>query len=260
MKAIEITWKDSFASGYTDVFPVETFAQDAKGADCVHLVRGPQQGKHIARCNLCVSGLRAVLDYSAFRDFNKRRGMELGRMELRFSTKRRTHVGEVRWNDRLVGPSDASVITRETQEGSIGDVVAHQREAWAQQLLRPGQARFRDALDRVYAARCCVSRCTVTWAIDAAHIQPYAEKRSNSATNGLLLRSDLHALFDAHHLAIEPSSRRVFVSDEAREWRDYRALHGKKLASPAPGFEKFAPPASAFVARWKMFKTRMGDK
>jgi HNH endonuclease len=58
-------------------------------------------------------------------------------------------------------------------------------------------------------------------------------------TNGLLLRSDLHALFDAGQLAVHLKSRVVYFAEEARALTEYDSLHGvQKLRGPQPGYEK----------------------
>jgi hypothetical protein len=96
-------------------------------------------------------------------------------------------------------------------------------------------------------------------AIDAAHITPYKDKQSNNAANGLLLRSDLHALFDGNQLAVHPTSRFVHFSPEARERDECRAIHGRqRLRRPQPGFEQHAPQTSAFRSRCKLFVREHG--
>ena len=72
--------------------------------------------------------------------------------------------------------------------------------------------------------------------LEAAHIQPYSDEGPHEIKNGLLLRSDLHRLFDAHFLTIDPDDRRILVSSRIREvWengREYYVLHGKNLRAP----------------------------
>ncbi len=72
--------------------------------------------------------------------------------------------------------------------------------------------------------------------LEAAHIRPYGKGGEHELTNGLLLRSDVHKLFDSGYITVEPEERTVIVSRRIREefenGRDYYALHGKKIASP----------------------------
>lgn len=63
---------------------------------------------------------------------------------------------------------------------------------------RPHQKRFRDKITMVYKKKCAVSGSDLNIVLQAAHIQPYQGWESNAVQNGILLRSDLHLLFDAH--------------------------------------------------------------
>jgi putative restriction endonuclease len=101
----------------------------------------------------------------------------------------------------------------------------------------------------------------VSWALEASHIGPYKDSHSDSPSNGLLLRRDLHALFDSGHLAVDLRSRRIYLSSEAQEWEDYATLHGTVLlASPQPGFEKDAPNSAALRRRWQRFKKQSASE
>jgi putative restriction endonuclease len=121
---------------------------------------------------------------------------------------------------------------------------------------RPGQIKFRRTLKSVYGNKCCISDCTVAEALDGAHIDPYEGPRSNHQQNGLLLRRDLHALFDAGLLAIEPESRLVYLAPDPCDWAGYRPWHGKKLLSNPLGGEANAPANAALLRRWTKFVER----
>jgi len=72
-------------------------------------------------------------------------------------------------------------------------------------------------------------------ALDAAHIRPYGEGGEHSVANGLLLRRDIHCLFDLGYVTVTPdhkfqvSSR---IREEFENGRDYYALQGKPLTLP----------------------------
>ena len=68
---------------------------------------------------------------------------------------------------------------------------------------RIGQQRFRTELFEAYTGRCAVSGCNVDEALEAAHIENYSGPKSQVASNGILLRRDLHSLFDAHLISFE---------------------------------------------------------
>ncbi|MEZ0198617.1 HNH endonuclease, partial [Pseudomonas qingdaonensis] len=61
---------------------------------------------------------------------------------------------------------------------------------------RQGQGAFRSGLLTAYEGRCTITDCKVTQVLEAAHITPYLGPKTNNISNGLLLRSDLHTLWD----------------------------------------------------------------
>jgi putative restriction endonuclease len=65
-------------------------------------------------------------------------------------------------------------------------------------LIRPrlGQGAFRVAVTDAYQRRCTVTGERTLPALDTAHIRPYSEGGEHSVSNGLLLRRDIHCLFD----------------------------------------------------------------
>lgn len=97
---------------------------------------------------------------------------------------------------------------------------------------RQGQKEFRDALLVAYADRCAISNYFTTDLLDACHIYPAThDDATNGLENGLLLRTDLHTLFDLYLLSINPRTRTVWISPQVKDTA-YRALHGEKLRRP----------------------------
>lgn len=118
-------------------------------------------------------------------------------------------------------------------------------------LIRPrlGQGAFRVVVTDVYGRRCAVTRERTLPALEAAHIRPYSEGGQHEARNGLLLRRDVHSLFDAGYVTVTPElrfevSRRI--REEFENGRDYYALHGQQIAVPAPTHERPNPGALAW--------------
>lgn len=72
---------------------------------------------------------------------------------------------------------------------------------------RKGQAEFRKMILRNYAHRCCITGSKITELLEAAHIQPYINKRSDHPQNGICMRVDLHRLFDSGLITIDTSLR-----------------------------------------------------
>lgn len=105
-------------------------------------------------------------------------------------------------------------------------------------LVRPrlGQGAFRLLVTDIYERRCAITNERTLPALDAAHMRPYGEGGDHAASNGLLLRRDIHSLFDAGYVTVTPEhrfevSRRI--REEFENGRHYYALHGAKVAQPS---------------------------
>lgn len=79
-------------------------------------------------------------------------------------------------------------------------------------VRRRGQAAFRAGLLQAYAGKCAITGCSVEPLLEAAHIIPYLGMQTHHIQNGLLLRADIHTLFDLHLLTISPESYTVLLS------------------------------------------------
>jgi putative restriction endonuclease len=97
---------------------------------------------------------------------------------------------------------------------------------------RLGQGAFRVLVTDAYQRRCAVTSERTLPVLEAAHIKPYAENGAHLVSNGLLLRSDLHTLFDRGYLTVTPDMR-VEVSRRIKEefsnGREYYKFHGQPL-------------------------------
>lgn len=100
-----------------------------------------------------------------------------------------------------------------------------------QVTLRKGQARFRNALIEAYGGTCAVTGSTVTSVLEAAHIDRYFGEHTNHVSNGLLLRSDIHTLFDLGMLTVS-SSLTVQLAPWLME-SEYQQLHHQPIRLPA---------------------------
>ena len=96
---------------------------------------------------------------------------------------------------------------------------------------RQGQPEFRRRLIAAYDGRCALSGCAAEPALEAAHIVPYRGRNSNDVRNGLLLRADLHTLFDRGLLAVVSSTLRATVAHELMH-TEYASLDGQALSLP----------------------------
>jgi putative restriction endonuclease len=109
-------------------------------------------------------------------------------------------------------------------------------------VSRRGQAAFRRKVLAAYRGRCAVTGTNVLPALDAAHISPYSGPASDHIENGLLLRADIHALFDLGLLAIDSATMRCLL-DFSLESSSYAHLEGRKLRLPIEGVKRPSPLA-----------------
>jgi predicted restriction endonuclease len=98
-------------------------------------------------------------------------------------------------------------------------------------VLRQGRATFRAELLAAYQYTCAVTGCDVIEALEAAHIVPYLGPETDDVRNGLLLRGDIHTLFDLSLVAVNPSDYRLLVSNRLKG-RFYQALAGQLIQLP----------------------------
>lgn len=109
--------------------------------------------------------------------------------------------------------------------------------AYANIVRRQGQREFRDALLEAYSGRCVLTGTAVPAVLEAAHIDPYLGPHSNTVDNGLLLRSDVHALFDIGLLMIDSQTRLARLHTSVL-FPPYAALDGGRLAEPADSSQR----------------------
>lgn len=96
---------------------------------------------------------------------------------------------------------------------------------------RQGQYQFRQDLLKAYNHHCAITGCDAVEALEAAHIIPYIETENNHPSNGLLLRADIHTLFDLNLITINPGTMTVQISPSLGQ-SYYKEFHGKLLQLP----------------------------
>lgn len=139
--------------------------------------------------------------------------------------------------------------TDEADDGSstyIPDDEDHRRFVERQIRERRGQRAFRDSLRRQFGDQCVVTGCTVIDVLEAAHINPYRGTKDNDVRNGLLLRADIHTLFDLNLLGINPKTLKVELHSKIKD--EYGDLAGKSL-----GVGKTKPSSQALKKRYAQF-------
>tara|TARA_A100001015_G_scaffold260162_1_gene304674 strand:- start:210 stop:1163 length:954 start_codon:yes stop_codon:yes gene_type:complete len=114
---------------------------------------------------------------------------------------------------------------------------------------RQGQPSFRRSIVDAYGASCAITSYDALQALEAAHILPYRGDYTNHVCNGLLLRSDIHSLFDQGLIAIHPTDMNVLLSQKLSGTK-YEALEGSDFREPIS--DRFRPSEKAlhYHAKW----------
>jgi hypothetical protein len=155
------------------------------------------------------------------------------------------------WQDHLVN------LGRQPDRMTLSDLPASTANSnrnedlvLRQIVQRRGQPLFRAQLIEAYGGQCAVTGCDTEAALEAAHILPYDGPSSNRVSNGLLLRGDVHTLFDLALMGINAQTLTV-VCSEHLTGAHYQELHGKKVRLPRDNSSK--PSKRALQQRWRSF-------
>lgn len=130
-------------------------------------------------------------------------------------------------------------LSERLQLGARQGIVAEQRPvAFAERIssYRLGQGAFRTIVTDAYDRRCAVTGERTLPVLDAAHIRPVSLGGEHLASNGLLLRSDIHTLYDRGYVTITPDFRFEVSPRLRREFengRHYYAMGGEHIQLPA---------------------------
>lgn len=118
---------------------------------------------------------------------------------------------------------------------------------------RRGRPKFRQDLLDAYGRRCAISGCDAEAALEAAHIRTYKGSDVNHMRNGILLRADVHTLFDLGLICARTSTWKVVIAPELKG-TSYETLDGKSVRLPAD--EKLWPSSALDYHRQKYFNPR----
>jgi putative restriction endonuclease len=133
------------------------------------------------------------------------------------------------------GASLWNAVEARFARGSLAVLTAEEGARYGAEYLtraRLGQGAFRVLVTEAYERRCAITGERTLPVLEAAHIQPYAEHGPHLVSNGVLLRSDLHTLFDEGYITVTDDLR-VEVSKRIREeyenGKEYYKHHGGRL-------------------------------
>lgn len=213
---IEIYWKTDKAEGSSDLLPASLFERDGSDPHITHKIRGRDGRLYDAFCAVSVEGRIVCLDYggdNAEANYSNPNtafdpdDFPVGVMRLTFSDESRAFLEQVEWRlehdadfEEMI-PEDAEVLhypetLAELTSFDPQSVEDGRRRIEQLVVIRQGQTAFRRRLLEAYGRKCAMTGCEIEDILEAAHISPYKGKQTDDVTNGLLLRADIHTLFD----------------------------------------------------------------
>jgi len=151
---------------------------------------------------------------------------------------------------------DNIIVEAQSLTALVPSPEQRQEKAYTQAVIRKGQQKLREKLLYQYAGKCAISRCAIEVVLNACHITPYVETEACLSEDAILLRSDLHDLFDAHLLAIHPESLQVHLHPGIHD-SEYHSLHGKRISERIDG-ERISLPG--LRQRWDNFIRHQGSQ
>jgi hypothetical protein len=135
----------------------------------------------------------------------------------------RTGFFTLRSIQTITSETGLDLISLEQDSRKISEII---------KVVRQGQAVFREQLIDAYEGKCALTGYDLPDALEAAHISPFRGKQTNVLGNGLLLRADIHGLFDAGVICFNPRDRRVMLSKQAKGSRYESELNKEALREP----------------------------
>lgn len=123
---------------------------------------------------------------------------------------------------------------RVATEGKVFDphnIIDGRERILASIIRRRGQPEFRRMLLKAYSGKCAITGCDAVDALEAAHISPYRGPDTNHPSNGMLLRADIHTLFDLGLLTIDTKTMSVLIAPNLSHTL-YAGIAGKMLCLP----------------------------
>ena len=131
------------------------------------------------------------------------------------------------------------------------DIADGRKAIFASIIRRQGQTDFRRTLLDAYAGKCAITRMRTIWVLEAAHITPYRGTETNTPQNGLLLRGDVHTLFDMGLVSVQPHDRVVRVSSLLKD-SEYWSFNNTPLLEPTK--ESYLPSVAALTQHFSQFR------
>jgi hypothetical protein len=258
MKDLLVHAKYCLTIRWPDVASADYFEHGAFDPDLG--TQGSHRVDHDSRARFVVTrkGHTVTLDYGAppVKAFNRKSGMNLGQLRLTLGQSPR-RVRQVEWRTLsskafevlptgwawFVPPPPSKYVYSQRKGKKVPVARA----------VRDAQAALKTNLLRAYGGKCCVTGCAVPSALDAAHLDPAGYVSREHVCNAVLLRADLHRLFDANQLGIRPGDGKVHLRGRATTDHAFASLEGRRARLPCGTWSKYRPDAGALERKWKRF-------
>ncbi|REC59690.1 hypothetical protein DRF65_24345 [Chryseobacterium pennae] len=126
----------------------------------------------------------------------------------------------------------SSINESEINYFNIESILDDRKKIAIQIYARRGQKKFREKLIKAYNKKCAITQCEIIEMLEAAHIYSFKGSDTNKTPNGILLRSDIHTLFDLGLISIDPENYMIHISNKISHDEYYAKLHQTKISLP----------------------------
>lgn len=243
--SIKLKWMEKGSSHYTDEIPDWMLTIDGKWDNTNHDFYDQKGNQLTATCDVTTAGEVVTLDYLRY---NKENEFEPGVLRIAFGDATRTgkpttvewkngrdgDFQEIRFRvaieelEELNPEKEISLVDKSFDFSNLTDARRHTLRSLA---MRQGQQKFRSALMSAYQNKCALTGCSEIEVLEAAHIIGFLGPHTNHVQNGLLLRADIHTLFDKGLLGINPDNWKVILHPCIQKG-SYSELHGLEAHLP----------------------------
>lgn len=212
------TFRLLWSNGWCDFIPVRWLNQSCDWLDREHMTLSPDQHCYNTHCAGRVRDHSAYLDYGAAHELVNSQHHHIGKLTLTFKRQEEgaCRIIKALWSE--AGSADEEEpLSIELHQDPFKQLINYEPSTFEDARLyalrlvamRKGQIAFRQTLIDAWNGRCAVTGCEIQDVLEAAHIVPHAigGEGSYQACNGLLLRADIHTLFDLNRLRIMPDYR-----------------------------------------------------
>lgn len=156
---------------------------------------------------------------------------KLGKTRIHPTARKAHSPGIIQFLEMTYG-NTASIESEHIKDDFTPNEIIDARERIKAEIVhRRGQPAFRREMLKAYDSTCAFTGCKAVEVLDAAHIDPYKGEATNHPQNGLLLRTDIHTLFDLGLITIDNEKMTIIVSSALME-TEYKQLSGHKIKLP----------------------------